>query len=198
MPVPVQRSAYRNATSLSSADEILAGGPGVVCSSCWCREQERRIRGNAHAGVEFTAVDNPHANKLTVHILAAVAQHERRSQRPHRSGPQVVTCASGRGPRAGQTVFWRRDHQSSYCSRRPWNQVRCSQVAFLGGTEPRAACEAALLAGFGPQHIALDRSARPLRRPTAANSPIVQSAKASSRYFDELEWAKLEAPLQRN
>jgi DNA invertase Pin-like site-specific DNA recombinase len=29
------------------------------------------------AGVEFTAVDNPHANKLTVHILAAVAQHER-------------------------------------------------------------------------------------------------------------------------
>ena len=29
------------------------------------------------AGVEFIAVDNPHANKLTVHILAAVAQHER-------------------------------------------------------------------------------------------------------------------------
>ncbi len=29
------------------------------------------------SGVEFTAVDNPHANKLTIHILAAVAQHER-------------------------------------------------------------------------------------------------------------------------
>lgn len=29
------------------------------------------------AGVEFIAVDNPHANKLTLHILAAVAQHER-------------------------------------------------------------------------------------------------------------------------
>ena len=27
------------------------------------------------SGVEFVAVDNPHANKLTVHILAAVAQH---------------------------------------------------------------------------------------------------------------------------
>ena len=27
--------------------------------------------------VEFVAVDNPHANKLTVHILAAVAEHER-------------------------------------------------------------------------------------------------------------------------
>ena len=29
------------------------------------------------SGVEVIAVDNPHANKLTVHILAAVAQHER-------------------------------------------------------------------------------------------------------------------------
>jgi DNA invertase Pin-like site-specific DNA recombinase len=29
-----------------------------------------------HSGVEFIAVDNPHANKLTVHILAAVAQHD--------------------------------------------------------------------------------------------------------------------------
>jgi hypothetical protein len=29
------------------------------------------------SGVEFIAVDNPHANKLTVHIFAAVAQHER-------------------------------------------------------------------------------------------------------------------------
>jgi hypothetical protein len=27
------------------------------------------------SGVEFIAVDNPHANRLTVHILAAVAQH---------------------------------------------------------------------------------------------------------------------------
>jgi DNA invertase Pin-like site-specific DNA recombinase len=29
------------------------------------------------SGVEFVAVDNPHANKLTLHILAAVGQHER-------------------------------------------------------------------------------------------------------------------------
>jgi DNA invertase Pin-like site-specific DNA recombinase len=29
------------------------------------------------SGVEFVAVDNPHANKLTLHILAAVIQHER-------------------------------------------------------------------------------------------------------------------------
>lgn len=29
------------------------------------------------AGVEFVACDNPHANKFTLHILSAVAQHER-------------------------------------------------------------------------------------------------------------------------
>src|ERR1700730_10151982 len=28
------------------------------------------------SGVEFVAVDNPHASKLTIHILAAVAQQE--------------------------------------------------------------------------------------------------------------------------
>jgi DNA invertase Pin-like site-specific DNA recombinase len=29
------------------------------------------------SGVAFVATDNPHANKLTIHILAAVAEHER-------------------------------------------------------------------------------------------------------------------------
>jgi DNA invertase Pin-like site-specific DNA recombinase len=29
------------------------------------------------SGVDFTAADMPHANRLTVHILAAVAEHER-------------------------------------------------------------------------------------------------------------------------
>ncbi|MGG5811453.1 recombinase family protein [Falsiroseomonas sp. CW058] len=29
------------------------------------------------SGVEFVACDNPHANRLTIHILAAVAEHER-------------------------------------------------------------------------------------------------------------------------
>lgn len=29
------------------------------------------------SGVEFRAVDNPHANKLTIHVLSAFAEHER-------------------------------------------------------------------------------------------------------------------------
>jgi DNA invertase Pin-like site-specific DNA recombinase len=35
------------------------------------------ISGLMDAGVEFVACDMPHANRLTIHILAAVAEHER-------------------------------------------------------------------------------------------------------------------------
>ena len=41
------------------------------------------------SGVEFVAIDNPHANKLTIHILAAVAQHEPRHIRSN-SGPDIL------------------------------------------------------------------------------------------------------------
>jgi DNA invertase Pin-like site-specific DNA recombinase len=51
------------------------------------------------SGVEFTAVDNPHANKLTIHILAAVAQHEREmiSERTK----AALAAARARGTRLG-------------------------------------------------------------------------------------------------
>ena len=51
------------------------------------------------SSVEFVAVDNPHANKLTVHILAAVAQHEREmiSERTK----AALNAARARGTRLG-------------------------------------------------------------------------------------------------
>ena len=46
------------------------------------------------SGVEFVAVDNPHANKLTVHILAAVAQHEREMISERTKAPLAPSGAS--------------------------------------------------------------------------------------------------------
>ena len=51
------------------------------------------------SGVEFVAVDNPHANKLTVHILAAVAQHEREIISARTSA--ALAAAKARGKRLG-------------------------------------------------------------------------------------------------
>jgi DNA invertase Pin-like site-specific DNA recombinase len=51
------------------------------------------------SGVEFIAVDNPHANKLTIHILAAVAQHEREIISARTSA--ALQAARARGKRLG-------------------------------------------------------------------------------------------------
>jgi DNA invertase Pin-like site-specific DNA recombinase len=51
------------------------------------------------SGVEFIAVDNPHANKLTIHILAAVAQHER--EMISRRTKDALQAAKARGKRLG-------------------------------------------------------------------------------------------------
>jgi DNA invertase Pin-like site-specific DNA recombinase len=52
------------------------------------------------SGVEFVAVDNPHANRLTLHILAAVAEHERHLIADRTRA--ALRAAKARGIRLGQ------------------------------------------------------------------------------------------------
>ena len=46
-------------------------------------------------GVEFVACDNPHANRLTIHILAAMAEHEGKLISERRRAAAAVAKARG-------------------------------------------------------------------------------------------------------
>jgi DNA invertase Pin-like site-specific DNA recombinase len=52
------------------------------------------------SGVEFVAVDNPHATRLTLHILAAVAEHEREMIADRTKA--ALRAAKARGIRLGR------------------------------------------------------------------------------------------------
>src|SRR5262245_12543942 len=58
------------------------------------------ISGMMESGVDFVAADNPHANKLMMHLLAAFAEHEREqiSQRTK----DALAAAKARGIRLGR------------------------------------------------------------------------------------------------
>jgi DNA invertase Pin-like site-specific DNA recombinase len=124
------------ASLLSEFQEIESGKrhtnrPQLAAALSECRRQKAtlviarldRLARNVHfisglmeSGVDFVAVDMPQANRLTIHILAAVAEHEREaiSQRTK----AALGAAKTRGTRLGNPR-WENSIEEARTARNP-------------------------------------------------------------------------------
>jgi DNA invertase Pin-like site-specific DNA recombinase len=124
------------ASLLSEFQEIESGKrhtnrPQLAAALDICRRQKAtlviarldRLARNVHfisglmeSGVDFVAVDMPQANRLTIHILAAVAEHEREaiSQRTK----AALGAAKTRGTKLGNP-YWENSIEEARSARNP-------------------------------------------------------------------------------
>ena len=79
------------------------------------------------SGVDFVACDNPHATRLTIHILAAVAEHEREmiSQRTK----AALATAKARGVRLGNPQIKPGDRAATRAARRARSAAAAAHAA---------------------------------------------------------------------
>lgn len=100
--IEVESGRKKSRPQLRAALNICRNQRAVLCIA----KLDRLARNVAfvanlmEAGVEFVAVDNPHANKLMLHLLAAFAEHEREqiSQRTK----EALAAARARGIELGK------------------------------------------------------------------------------------------------
>ena len=102
------------------------------------------------AGVEFVACDNPHATRLTLHILAAVAEHEREMIAARTKA--ALQAAKGRGVRPGRNGAERLAPANHAAAVDRANQIRPLLAELTG-------------AGMSTRQIAAELSARSIPTP---------------------------------
>jgi DNA invertase Pin-like site-specific DNA recombinase len=100
------------------------------------------IAGLMESGVEFVACDMPHASKLTIHILAAVAEHEREAISARTKAALAAAKARGRklgGPKLDEARILGRAANKSNADRFAQNtlpivrQIQASGITTLRG-----------------------------------------------------------------
>jgi DNA invertase Pin-like site-specific DNA recombinase len=118
------------------------------------------------ARAEFVAVDNPNANKLTLHILAAVAEHEREMIGERTKA--ALQAAKARGVRLGRNAAERLA---------PANR----QAAIDRAIELAPVLSELRAAGLSARAMATELDARNIRTPTGGKWHAQTVIRAMSR-----------------
>lgn len=106
------------------------------------------------SGVEFVAVDSPYANKLTIHILAAMAEHER--EMISKRTKEALKAAKARGIKLGSPI--------GLSQEAILKGVKAAKTARIAKADRYAEAVRDIIVGYKDQGMSLNAIARKLTK----------------------------------